>query len=1148
MNNQIVDDCEGFLLDSEAGDISGTYDHNENFTFTICVEDISEISIEFLSFCTEDGFDSLRVYDGPDTLSVLIGSFMGTDLPPTLIATSGCMTINFVSDENVSCTGWLAHWETEFIEPEPPIITSIAGVTCETTELTLTFDRNIHCDSIYESAFSITGPLFPEVVSAMPNPCVNDSTNTVVLTLNEPIDFSGNYDLFFSSLAVVCEQIFNLQTTAIFAITDCPLEVDLVLDGDVECAFEDHTLIAEAMGGDDTFYSYQWAPVFVPNNTDEVTTSVFGPTVYYVTVTDAAGATAVDSLLVTPDPAPTIFMPDTMLCQSIEPFTLTAFPPNGTWSGDGIRGDGEDTGFYDPQFLEDLIDTIIYEAPNGCINQLIIDFIPLEEGSDDASCIGQDTFTVSGGIPLGGVWMGEHIDSFGLFTPPDTAGSFLVTYTHPNGCIGDKWINVDTLELAAVDSVCQSDDRFNIPVEPFGGIWSGPGIVDEDFGRFDPAEANAGNNQIIYEANGCSDTIEIHVTAINARGNFNACPMQEPFILPGNWFPQINNSWSGDGIIDAQTGLFDPSLIPHDTDVWLTLEANGCTDQRKVFVFQTAILENDTLHFCTESDIHVLPKGNNGVRPKNGIWYGPGVSQNANDDYIFNPTIAAASEGFGFLAVYYEKNTCIDSLIIEIYPTPNIPFKEFCSNEPPSILEVTPSGGTWSGDGIINPIQGVFSPAESGIGTFTLTNESDNGCQGTGEVTVIQYEEAIIEGLEGFYCYQDNDIAVSLSPLGGNFTINGTIAPPTFNPANFGAGTHSFEYTAGEGPCINSTAFIAEVGEAVSIDLPFLADTVCFGQNYSITAQASGGSSFGNYTYTWNQGLGFGQTQFIQAISSNTFTVTASDGCSDPAIGSIDIIIHPTFQVEYDTGDPVCFEDTTFATAFAFPGNNFTYEWNSTPPTFGPDIESHPTLYALTVTDNESGCTVETPVVLPGFDPIKANFNYSPNSEDCLTDIDPTIQLLDFSIGGKMGYWDFGDSTGTRPYVEGEDLFYTYSDTGNFTITLFLENEGDCMSEFQQDVCIKAAHRLYAPNAFTPNRDGVNDFFQFTGVNIKSLYFQIYDKYGTKMYEGFSMDDRWDGHFKNKPMPNGTYVFNADYTVKETGEKLSKKGYITLIR
>ena len=51
MQNLTVDDCEGMLTDSEEGPEPGQYNHNEDYTFTICVDQADEIIITFDFFC-----------------------------------------------------------------------------------------------------------------------------------------------------------------------------------------------------------------------------------------------------------------------------------------------------------------------------------------------------------------------------------------------------------------------------------------------------------------------------------------------------------------------------------------------------------------------------------------------------------------------------------------------------------------------------------------------------------------------------------------------------------------------------------------------------------------------------------------------------------------------------------------------------------------------------------------------------------------------------------------------------------------------------------------------------------------------------------------------------------------------------------------
>ncbi|HRW75159.1 MAG TPA: CUB domain-containing protein, partial [Saprospiraceae bacterium] len=194
MSNALVTDCEGILTDSEAGQLPGTYDHNENFTFTICINQADKITLNFVTFCTEEIFDIVRIYDGPDTLSTLIGGpYSGVLSPFSVTATSGCMTVNFISDPNVVCNGWVATWDTEVDPPVPPSFLPLGNVPCGSNELILTLDKPVECDSINAGAFTVFGAKTYAVVDAVPINCVGGTTTMVKVTLGSPIDFSGQY-------------------------------------------------------------------------------------------------------------------------------------------------------------------------------------------------------------------------------------------------------------------------------------------------------------------------------------------------------------------------------------------------------------------------------------------------------------------------------------------------------------------------------------------------------------------------------------------------------------------------------------------------------------------------------------------------------------------------------------------------------------------------------------------------------------------------------------------------------------------------------------------------------------------------------------------------------------------------------------------
>ncbi|MBP6184438.1 MAG: gliding motility-associated C-terminal domain-containing protein [Saprospiraceae bacterium] len=1144
MANQTVTECDGILTDSELGLLPGVYAHNENLTFTICINQADKITLNFVSFCTEETFDILRIFDGPDTLSTLIGGpYSGALGPFSVTATSGCMTVNFISDPNVVCTGWVAVWDTEVDPPLPPAFLPIGNVPCFSDEIILTLNKPVACDSVNASAFTLFGAKTYPVTNAVPINCVGGKTSTIRITLGSPIDFSGSYTVRFKGFQQdECgyPHPFSIETG--FSVNDCPLSVLLSLNPDEFCAGHCTQLTATAAGGDPNTYSYKWSPVAPNAMTIQVCTSV--PILYSVTVTDAAGSVpAVASLLITPLPKPYIGM-DTTLCQTNPALWIPTTIPGGTWYGAGINPDRRWENRWDAWRLGGaLVDMVIYVAPTGCTDTLIINKIPLNQGGHNAACPGSPVFKVSGGSPAGGTWSGAGgITPTGFFDPT-TPGVYTVTYTHPNGCSGSKNINVADLVLPPDDTICASEPIFNIPVTPYGGTWSGTGIVNPGNGRFDPREAVLGDNILIYTANGCKDTMNIHVRNIDAAWDILACPDAPPFILPGNW--TTGGVWSGAGILDSLTGLYDPSVLGHDVNETVTLTVDGCADTRIVYIRETGIYMSDTLRFCMEADSFELRWESVQNSPWNGSWTGPGTFQNQSHEWrwYFSPWQA----GPGLHKYVYTANGCSDSMVMEVYAPPLVQADTICIESPPYYLTSTPASSWWDGPGIINQNTGLFDPKQAGQGIHTITTTSTTGCPGGGYVVVQPPDTASLTGLETVYCHRDTNIQIIVSPPGGQLTINGLPAPPVFNPTMQGEGLHVIRYQIGSGECSDEKIRYVNVGPPVSVTTAFDSDTICFAKGRQISAQGVGGSSLGNYSYVWNQSLGFGQTHLVIPNGTTSYTVTVSDGCSDPASGSLEIVVRPQIDLSFQTGPLVCYGDTTYATVTALPLSAYDYTWQTNPPRKGSTINGLSGTYNVEVVDIKTGCKTDGKVSVPGYPPIRANFAVSPNGE-CVTILEPNIQILDFSNGAVTGSWTFGDGSPIRPYVEGLDVAHTYRDTGIYTVTLTIKNQGGCTSIHQEEVCVKAVTTLFIPNALTANGDGQNDFFQLVGIGVDDITWQIFDRWGQMVFEGTSMDDRWDGNYNNQPLPQGAYVFKARYKTLYLEGWQESTGTVMLLR
>jgi len=92
----------------DRGGAYGQYRNDENYTLTISPTGASSLSLTFLEFDVEVGFDSLWIYDGASTAAPLIGGYSGTSLPPVINSSGSSLTLEFYSDGATRGDGWKA--------------------------------------------------------------------------------------------------------------------------------------------------------------------------------------------------------------------------------------------------------------------------------------------------------------------------------------------------------------------------------------------------------------------------------------------------------------------------------------------------------------------------------------------------------------------------------------------------------------------------------------------------------------------------------------------------------------------------------------------------------------------------------------------------------------------------------------------------------------------------------------------------------------------------------------------------------------------------------------------------------------------------------------------------------------------------------
>lgn len=91
-------------------------------------------------------------------------------------------------------------------------------------------------------------------------------------------------------------------------------------------------------------------------------------------------------------------------------------------------------------------------------------------------------------------------------------------------------------------------------------------------------------------------------------------------------------------------------------------------------------------------------------------------------------------------------------------------------------------------------------------------------------------------------------------------------------------------------------------------------------------------------------------------------------------------------------------------------------------------------------------------------------------------------------------------------------------------------------------------NRVFVPNVFSPNGDGVNDKLFVNLAGVKQLHsFRVFNRYGRIVFETGDATTGWDGRFNNTLLPMDTYVWMVEVT-DSLGRVTKKTGNVTLLR
>ena len=134
--------------------------------------------------------------------------------------------------------------------------------------------------------------------------------------------------------------------------------------------------------------------------------------------------------------------------------------------------------------------------------------------------------------------------------------------------------------------------------------------------------------------------------------------------------------------------------------------------------------------------------------------------------------------------------------------------------------------------------------------------------------------------------------------------------------------------------------------------------------------------------------------------------------------------------------------------------------------------------------------------------------------------LQPDISFINTSTEDENIYsWYFGDFpfNGSSSL---QDPTYTYYDPGTYEVILVAMN-GPCIDSDTNQITIQPVYTLYIPNSFSPNNDGVNDYFPWDsgfpkakGITDFTIY--IYNTWGEEVFYSDNIMNTWNGKMKNE--------------------------------
>jgi PKD repeat protein len=443
-----------------------------------------------------------------------------------------------------------------------------------------------------------------------------------------------------------------------------------------------------------------------------------------------------------------------------------------------------------------------------------------------------------------------------------------------------------------------------------------------------------------------------------------------------------------------------------------------------------------------------------------------------------------------------------------------------------------PYAYTWTPSGLGgNPVSGLS------LGNHQVTVTDDNGCTATQAIIVTQPPGlSIVVSADTTVC-PGEPVVVSAEASGGagGFTYswnNGLGAGAQHLVSPTVPISYAVTATDANGCTISGQSVTVTLHSVPQSVFTAVVEDPCVIPAQFITANNSSGAT----SYNWYQGTVIipGNSPVITYNAPGTYTLAlvaiSAQGCTDSVSTVVTVQAPPVanFVVSNSAG---CLPLGTVFTSIGTGAQSYSWDFGDGQTGTGGSVgHSYFAVgsYDVTLTVTSSlGCTDSFSIddaVTVHPDPI-ADFNVI----DLEVELGGSFQFINTSQGAETYGWQFGDGG----FSQEENPTHDYENPGDVNVTLTAISAFGCVDTARYTVDVIIRRALYVPNAIAiGNEDGAG-VFRPVGVGIAQYRALIFDKWGNQLWESTELEAGspvgfWDGMYRGKLVPQGSYVWNVE--------------------